>query len=276
MRPEMKAEPGAEVNTPKTSIRSGGNPRSSLLRSASPHLGRAGDPRSRRSRPAAGSPGAVPRRCCGPAPPRWRPAEQGAGAGPGAGGAGGRCCAGRRSLPMHCAWQPGERPRRPASPPPPGAAPAAPIGCGRPDVTQPLNFPSGGRAKVWGRAGPAAPRSPLAARRRGSGDAVPAAGESPPPSPGSGFGKECAGGRPGPTARRGVIGLGFPLRGKLAAFCSRFRTPRVPPGGQRPPGRLRSPSRAEPRRGGTSRRRAAPPAVPPGCRCLSLQDRWRG
>lgn len=45
MRLQMKEKPGAKINTHKTSIRSGGNLPSSLLRSASPHLGRAGDPR---------------------------------------------------------------------------------------------------------------------------------------------------------------------------------------------------------------------------------------
>lgn len=65
MRPQMKEKPGAEVNTHKTSIRSRGNLQSSLLRSASPHLGRAGNPRRRwlaiQNHPAASSSGAASR-----------------------------------------------------------------------------------------------------------------------------------------------------------------------------------------------------------------------
>lgn len=64
MRLQMKEKPGAKINTHKTSIRSGGNLPSSLLRSASPHLGRAGDPRRRRAatQSSASSSGAARRR----------------------------------------------------------------------------------------------------------------------------------------------------------------------------------------------------------------------
>lgn len=237
MRPQMKEKPGAEVNTHKTSIRSRGNLQSSLLRSASPHLSRAGNPRRRWLAKA------TPLRALQALPPAPRlllPRARTGGAETGrrreapvwpevAALPAGAALAGR-PLSIHCAWQPGERPRHRATPPPalPKISPAAPIGCAGPDVTKLLNFWSGGRVKVWGR-----PRWSWAARARrvpqplpqpdgaaGTrvplGSAVPSIGASPPPSPGSGFGKECAGWSTGTPARRSVSrDQVSPLRGEI-------------------------------------------------------------
>lgn len=206
MRPQMKEKRGAEVNTHKTSIRSGGNLPRSLLRSASPHLGQAGNrPRRRpgiQSDPAASSSGA---RSLPPArpllllvSPRARtPAEPGPGGGEGR--RTGRRCGRCRPPALHSLCMAAGRAsaRRAVPPlPPPKISPAAPIGCARPDVTKLLNFRSGGRVKVWGprwprRSGPPAPRSPFLPRPP-PGRRSPRRGE-PAPSPGRGFGEECGG-----------------------------------------------------------------------------------
>lgn len=236
MRPQMKENRGAEVNTHKTSIRSIGNLQSSLLRSASPHLGRAGDreddwlpagghpPGEEKEAPAlstpqnsgrclpAGTPRWSRRRCppagghtaeqqkvpacrlkaaLPPAPQALPPAAQlllrartPALAAGGAGtrrrraevrrrqarcgaetaalaGTAGHCCAGGHCRALLRCPPAGRSPctvhgsgasaRRAVPPLPlPKIAPAAPIGCGRPDVTKLPNFWSGGRPKVWG------------------------------------------------------------------------------------------------------------------------------
>lgn len=301
MRLQMKEEPGAEVNTQKTSIRRGGNPHSSLLRSASPHLGRAGDPRSRRlaiqSRPAAGSPGAVPRRSAAAAAaaagrhPRAGGRQSRVRAAAGRGEAGG---GGRRSLPIHCAWQPGERaPAAPRQPAPsrnstrgahwlraPWRHPAAELSERREGESLGPRWPRPGGG---GPAASPAPRSPFAARRRGTGDAVPGAGESPlarppPASPGSGFGKECAGSRPGPTARRGVCRSRVSPPRKTRRLL--FPLPHSPSTPWRPAlagaAPLTFPGRA-PARGDEPAARV-PPAVPHGCLSKAraeLQQRLR-
>lgn len=291
MRPQMKEKRGAEVNTHKTSIRSGGNLQSSLLRSASPHLGRAGNPRRRwlgiQSDPAASSSGArsLPPlgclRCCcrGPAPPRWRPAEPGPGGGEGRR----RGRRWRRSRPL-LRWPPAarspftvhgsrasERPPRGATPPPSQNITRSAHWLRRPWRHQTAELSERREGESLGAAPAPAERRRSAAPRApqplppapGAGAAVADAGASPPPPPVRVSERNAGAAAREPALRRETVSS-FPSEGNSPPFVSRVPAPRVPSGG----GRRRFSARRGSCRGGRPRLpaarppRASPPPLP--------------
>lgn len=231
MRPQMKENPGAEANTHKTSIRSGSKLQNSLLRSAPPHLGRAGNPRRgqpglRSDLSAAGPPplravrgcaGAVADPCRAVSKPCRSSAAAAAESGAGME---------RGAPPPPCHWLPL------LTSPPARPAPQCLEFETRRDRERDRGRNGDGAAQSGaapgtaprGLGGTLQPLPPFPARRRGEGTRLSERGRACPRP-----GKECAGWGTGTGAPR--------LRAATAAgqapppFVARIRSLRVPPGG---------------------------------------------